>query len=329
MNEREIDKLLPKIAHLYYLEDMNQDQIAERLNLNRVRVSRYLKKAREKKIVEIRINHAGESHHELERSLERRWGLKECVVIPDRESREETYGEIAESLTGLLLRTLKPGDSVGVNWGHTLKEVVALMRTSSRLQVKVVPMVGGLGMIERGIHTNSVARGLADVLGGVSYVINAPAILDSRQTRQVLMGDSNTREIFNLLEELDCAVFSFSDLGPASSHVTYGVFSDRDMRYLRGLGVVGDVNLNFLDARGRPVPNRIGERVIALSVDGIRRIPTRIGVACGGRKTEVARAVLRGGIANMLIVDREIAEGLDRPEPPSPSGAAPAGRIFG
>ncbi len=328
MNEHEMDKLLSKIAHLYYLEDMSQDRIAEKLNLNRVRVSRYLKKAREKNIVEIRINHARESYHDLERSLEKRYGLKECIVIPDREGRSETYGELADSLAGILPRVLKDGDSIGVNWGHTLKEVVALMRTSSRVQVKVVPIVGGLGMIERGIHTNSVARGLADALGGVSYVINAPAVLDSKQTKDVLMRDSNTREIFALLERLDCAVFSFSDLGPESSHAAYGVFSDRDLRYLRGLGVVGDVNLNFIDAWGKPVPNRIGDRIIALSVDGIRGIRTRIGVACGKRKAAITGAVLRGGIVNILIVDRQIAQGLERQELPAPSGAGPHRRNF-
>ena len=54
MTELEQDKLLSKIARLYYLEDMNQDEIAQKFHINRVRVSRYLKKARERDLVEIK-----------------------------------------------------------------------------------------------------------------------------------------------------------------------------------------------------------------------------------------------------------------------------------
>jgi deoxyribonucleoside regulator len=308
MTEREIDKLLPKIAHLYYLEDMNQDMIAEKLNINRVRVSRYLKKAREKNIVEIRINRWKESHHDLERELEKRFDLKECIVISSSENPQESFSELADRLKGLLVRILRKGDGIGVNWGHTLKEVVALMENESDLAVKVVPIVGGMGMIEQGIHTNFIARRLADVLGGVSYVINAPAVLDSGETKNFLIRDSNTREIFKLWQSLSCAVFSFGDLTPESSHLKYGVFSEDEIRYLREKGIVGDVNLNFIDRTGAFVENGIHDRVITLPLDQLLTIRNRIGIACGRRKVDITRAVLNGGIVNILVVDREIAE---------------------
>jgi DNA-binding transcriptional regulator LsrR (DeoR family) len=308
MNETDIEKLLPKIAHLYYLEDMNQDKIAEKFNINRVRVSRYLKKARERNIVEIKVNYSKESFQELERVIEKRFGLKECIVIPSHENTHEMFREIASSLSGVLQRVLKDGDSIGVNWGLTLKEVVALMEPQKRYDVKVVPICGGLGKIERGIHTNSIARSLAELLGGISYVINAPAILDSKKTKEILMRDSNTREIFELLQNLSCAVFSFSDLGPESSYVKYGFISAEEISYLRSLGIVGDVNLNFLDETGNPVPNRINDRVIALGIPEIRIIPNVIGIALAARKAVIARAVLNRGIVDVLIIDRDLAE---------------------
>ena len=308
MNESDMDKLLPKIAHLYYMEDMNQDKIAEKFNINRVRVSRYLKKAREKKIVEIKVNYAKESYQELERVIEKHYGLKECIVIPSRDNPQEIIADLATSLTGVLHRILNDGDSIGVNWGLTLKEVVALMRSPGQVDVTVVPICGGLGKIERGIHTNSIAKSLADVFGGISYVINAPAILDSKKTREFLMEDSNTKEIFELLRDLSCAVFSFSDLGPESSYVKYGFISDGEIEYLKGLGVVGDVNLDFINREGKHVPNRINDRVIALPISGIRKIRNVVGIAYGTRKGDITKAVLKGGIVDVLIIDRELAD---------------------
>ncbi len=308
MNETDMEKLLPKIAHLYYLEDMNQDKIAEKFNINRVRVSRYLKKAREKKIVEIKVHYARERYQEMERAIEKRYDLKECIIIPSHEDPPEILRDIAISLTGVLCRILKNGDSMGVNWGLTLKSVVALMESPRRINVEVVPICGGLGKIERGIHTNSIARSLADVFGGISYVINAPAILDSRKTKEVLMRDSNTREIFELLNGLSCAVFSFSDLGPESSYVKYGFISTDEIAYLKNLGAVGDVNLDFIDKDGNHVPNKIFDRIITLPISEIRKIRNIVGIAYGKRKGAIAKAVLAGGIVNVLIIDRELAE---------------------
>ena len=310
MNELVMEKLLPKIAHLYYLEDMSQEKIAEKFNINRVRVSRYLKKAREMNIVEIKVNYSRESYQELERLIEKHYDLKECIVIPTHDNDQSIVQELAASLSNVLQRIIKNGDSIGVNWGLTLKEVIAFMESPKPMDVKVVPMCGGLGRIERGIHTNSIAKSLADVYGGISYVINAPAILDSKKTKEVLLEDSNTKEIFKLLEGLKCAVFSFSDLGPSSSYVKYGLISEEEIHHLRSMGVVGDVNLDFLDREGSHVPNSVYDRVIALPISEIVDIENVVGIAYGLRKAEIAKAALHGHIFDILIIDLKLAEAI-------------------
>jgi len=103
-------------------------------------------------------------------------------------------------------------------------------------------------------------------------------------------------------------VFSFSDLGPESSYVKYGFISDGEIEYLKGLGVVGDVNLDFINREGKRVPNRINDRVIALPISGIRKIRNVVGIAYGTRKGDITKAVLKGGIVDVLIVDRELAD---------------------
>jgi DNA-binding transcriptional regulator LsrR (DeoR family) len=310
MNELVMEKLLPKIAHLYYVEDMSQEKIAEKFNINRVRVSRYLKKAREMNIVEIKVHYSKESYQELERYIERRFGLKECIVIPAHDDDRSVVQELSSSLSNVLQRIIKNGDSIGVNWGLTLKEVIAIMDAPKPLDIKIVPMCGGLGRIERGIHTNSIAKSLADVFGGISYVINAPAILDSKKTKDVLLEDSNTKEIFELLKGLSCAVFSFSDLGPESSYVKYGLISEEEIDYLKNRGIVGDVNLDFLDSKGSHVPNDVYDRVIALPIAEIVKIPNVVGIAHGVRKAEIALAALQGNIFDILIIDLKLAEAI-------------------
>jgi deoxyribonucleoside regulator len=309
MTDLEMERLLSKIARLYYIEDMNQDQIADKFNINRVRVSRYLKRAREKDLVEIKVKFPPESYHALEREIETAYGLKECIVVADRED-SALLRDMASALSGVLERVLRDGDYIGVNYGITLKGISPYLNSVRREGVKVVPIVGGIGRIEAGIHTNVIAKNFADALGGISYVINAPAILDSKEAKDILMRDSNTREIFDLIRKLSVVVFSFSDIGPDSNYARFGFLSEDDLAYLRGLGSVGDVNLDFIDADGRHIPNGVFDRVITSPIDELKNVKNVIGIAYGTRKRDITRAVLRGRIVKVLIIDKSLADCL-------------------
>ena len=310
MSDIESEMLLSKIARLYYLEDMNQNEIAEKFDINRVKVSRFLKKAREKKVVEIKINYPRESYHEIERIIERKYDLKECIVVPAYDSSQNTLKEMAAALSGILDRILDNNDYLGVNWGLTMKGITDYLLPKRKIKINVVPIVGGLGKIETGIHTNSIAKNFADIFGGTGYVINTPGILDTKEIKLALLKDSNTKEIFELTKKLGAAIFSYSDIGQESSYTKYGLIRNEELDYLKKLDIVGDVNLDFLNDRGEHVPNKINDRVIALPISEIKKVKNVIGIAYGERKVPVTQAVLKGNIVNILIIDKKIADSI-------------------
>ena len=49
-------ELMTKVAWLYYIADLNQAEVSERLGLTRARVNKLLQNSREKGIVSININ---------------------------------------------------------------------------------------------------------------------------------------------------------------------------------------------------------------------------------------------------------------------------------
>ncbi len=310
MNEIERIKLIRKIARLYYMEDMNQDEIAEKFNIHRVQVSRYLQKAKKLNIVEIKVNIVKEGYQDLEREIEKKFALKECVVVQSHENPTETLRDMASSLVGIFERLLNDGDLLGVNWGFTLKGVASLMRTGKKIKIRVIPICGGIGKIDTDIHTNFISKQIAEVFGGSSYVINSPAIVDSKKVKEILLNESSNREYFDLLMHLNCLLFSYSNIDPDASHVRYGVIKEEEAIYLKSLGVVGDVNLDFIDKDGQHVPNDIFDRVIALPISEIKKIRNIIGIAVGIRKKEITKALLKGHIVNILVIDRQIADYL-------------------
>ena len=105
--------------------------------------------------------------------------------------------------------------------------------------IKVVPMIGGLGKTGTGVHTNSVAKRIADRVGGISYMIHSPAVMDSREVKEIMEKDSNVKEIMDMSEKIDTALIGLSDLGSDSTLIKTGSFTREDFEYLKSLGVCG------------------------------------------------------------------------------------------
>ncbi|MBU4482474.1 MAG: sugar-binding transcriptional regulator [Actinobacteria bacterium] len=310
MNNIERKKFLSKIARLYYSERLTQQEIAGRLNISRTKVSRYLDEARKDKIVEIKINLPEEDYSNLEYRIEKSFKIKECIVVPTFENNEEILKMMAGPLNNLFERILAGGSYLGIGWGSSLKTIADYINVSGKSDIKVVPIIGGLGKIGTGVHTNSVAKNIADRLGSISYMIHSPAVLDSKEIREIVENDSNTREIIKLYEKIDTALVGLSDIGPDSTLIKTGSFSLEEFKYLDSLGVVGDVNLIFINENGKHVPNRIDERIVRISPDRLKKIKNVIGVAFGRRKLKVILGALRGGLINILFTDEETAENI-------------------
>ncbi len=296
------------------MEKLTQQEIADRLNISRTKVSRYLEKAREDRIVEIKINSLKEDYSNLEYEIEKKFKIKECIIVPTFENEEEVLKIMADSLSNLFERILTRGSYLGIGWGSSLKTIADYIYVNDKFDIKVVPIIGGLGKTGTGVHTNSIAKNIADRLGSISYVIHSPAVLDSKEIREIVENDSNTREIIRLSEKIDTALVGLSDIGPDSTLIKTGSFSLEEFKYLDSLGVVGDVNLIFIGEDGKHVPNKIDERIVRISPDRLKKVKNVIGVAFGRRKLKVILGALRGGFINILCTDEETAENINRLE---------------
>ena len=303
-------RLLAKIARLYYLEGLTQQTIANKLNISRTKVSRYLTKAKKDKIVEIQINYPPEDYSNMEYQIEKKYGISECIIVNNLENDEDTIRSMGNRLNNILERILKDGSYIGIGWGHSLREISKYINIMDKSDIKVIPMIGGLGKTGTGVHTNSVAKSIADRVGGISYLIHSPAVMDSREVKEIIEKDSNVKEIMDMSAKIDTALIGISDLGRDSTLIKTGSFTGEDFKYLEELGVVGDVNLIFIDSNGKHVPNRLDERVVRVPLEGLKKIKNVIGVAFGKRKLEILTAALKGNIINILFTDRETAKDI-------------------
>ena len=76
-----------RAAHLYYLQDLTMDAIADELSTSRSSVSRLLKYARDTGLVDIQIRSPLDQAAALSRSIRSRFGVHAHVVpVPDHTS---------------------------------------------------------------------------------------------------------------------------------------------------------------------------------------------------------------------------------------------------
>ena len=87
-------------------------------------------------------------------------------------------------------------------------------------------------------------------------------------------------------------------------------FTAAQFDHARSLGAVGEVNLRFIDADGRPVATELDDLVVGATLDQIRRARRRIAVAGGPSKYPAIRAALRGGWITSLLTDATTARYL-------------------
>ncbi|MCC7186649.1 MAG: sugar-binding transcriptional regulator, partial [Acidobacteria bacterium] len=111
-------ELMVRVASLYYLEDIIQEDIAHSLGISRAKVGRLLKKAQQDGIVEITVNMPSALYLSLETELVQRFGLKQALLAPDVQDPDTQRSLVARSVANYLNRNLKDGDVVGVSMGR-------------------------------------------------------------------------------------------------------------------------------------------------------------------------------------------------------------------
>ena len=85
MAKQDEQRLLVKIATLYYLEGRKQSDIAQLLSLSQSFVSRAITRCQKEGVVKISVVQPSNIFLNLEKGLEDRYGLKQAVVVDTEE----------------------------------------------------------------------------------------------------------------------------------------------------------------------------------------------------------------------------------------------------
>jgi DNA-binding transcriptional regulator LsrR (DeoR family) len=300
-----------RAAWLYYNQGMTQKDVAERLGVSRSTVIRMLDEAMKRSEVQIWISDGVASCVELATRLEKAYGLDEAVVVPAPRdmSADALAGAVGLALGQFLSEVIQDDMTIGVGWGRTMTASLSSFRPPRRDNVKVVSLLGGIVAVHQTNPIDYTWR-FAGHLGAECYMFLAPLLVDTVATKRALIDKCGLDTIYDLAENLDLAVVSCGDIGPHSTSLSEGFISKTELDRLIAAGCVCDTMFNFLDAQGRSVDTALGDRVMSVDLDTLKKA-RHIVLSSGGAHRAIAiRATIRRIGCNTLITDETAAEEL-------------------
>ncbi len=303
------DDILVRVAWLYYIEGLTQQEIGDRLHLPRVKVIRLLKKARNEGVIKFRIAKST-AHLELERELRQHFGLKDALVIPTPLEKTSLRTALGEAAARYLQGLFRPGLVVGLGMGRTLAEIPRFVEPNPDARCVFVEMVGGASRADLGFDTYNVSGRLAECCDGVAEHVLSPVVVESAEVQAALLQDPQIVATLEKATQCDVAMVGIGNTGEDMLLFHLGYCDHDTVRDLQARGAVGDIIGHFFDIHGQPVVCELDDRLIALSLDQLHAIPIVTAIAGGAEKTEAILGVLRGSLVDVLITDMETAQAV-------------------
>jgi DNA-binding transcriptional regulator LsrR (DeoR family) len=311
-------RTIARVAQLYYEDRLKQAQISERLHVSQATVSRLLKRAEEEGVVRVTIVAPRGTYPEFESALRERYRLNEAIVAECFEDREEAIlSAIGAAAAHYFETTMSEGDVIGISsWSASLLRMVDSIHPTKRSHAeRVVQILGGLGDPSVQSHATQLTTRLASLTGAEAQLLPAQGVVSSSAARLVMLGDVYVRAAMDQFRRMTIALVGIGALQPSVMLANSGnAFTKAELQDLAKQGAVGDISLQFFDREGAPVHGPLDDRVIAITLEELKKTPRVVGVAGGDRKVEAIRACLKGSLVNVLVTDKFTAEKLLKPE---------------
>ena len=300
--------LIMKIAWLYYVDNLTQQQIAEKLDISRMKVVKYLNQAKTDGVVQFRINRETKERVETEQALLDKYNLEDVFVVPSNEQ-GDLNDSIAKAAAQYIEEKSKPGDYINIGYGDTISKTVSHLIYAVEKPISLVSLSGGVSFytssIINGAHKKSFSSPTPNI-----YVIPAPLVASTKEVAEVMLNESSIKEILDMTKLASMSVVGIGAVCNTATIFRYKIVSNNDLVLLQMQGAVGDILSHFYDKDGNVIENGLNERLISSDISLLKDGKKIIGVAGGDDKLSAIHSALTGKLVNVLITDEDTATKL-------------------
>jgi DNA-binding transcriptional regulator LsrR (DeoR family) len=308
------ERLRRRAAWMYYVEEMTQSAVAEALGVGRVTVVRMLAEARALGEVRIALARGVADLAGLEIALAKALGVGEAIVAPLSTPGADPTAPIGAALGAVISELVADDMKIGLGWGLTLRQALDHLSERAAKAVTVVSLVGGVTHVGS-INPAEFAWEFARAYNADCYLIPAPALVDSGETRQALIERCGLAEVYEFARRLDAVVFGVGALDADSTVVRFGLVGEAERRRLREYGAVGEALCYVYSAEGRLIDHPINARVMSAPLEAVVAAPIRVMAGGGAGKIDALRGAARLLKPTILVTDETTARTLVAADP--------------
>ncbi|MDX0134592.1 sugar-binding transcriptional regulator [Sinorhizobium meliloti] len=296
------EEILTRIAWYYYNDGLTQNEIGEKLNMSRIKVSRLLESGRRSGIIQVRINSRYQGCLALERQIKERYGLLEAYVVPQLPDQDPS-DRLGQAAAQFLMQRLQPDDLLAVGWGATVSNTIQrLGHIANERNIGLVSLTGGVGTYVDGMRTAN--------WGSSVHLVPAPLVVRDPDVARNLSSEPAVANLLEMALNASYQLVGIGELSATSTVVRSGYVSPDEVEPLRRKGAVGDILCQFYNECGEPLELPLHDRVIGVKLAALSRAEKVVAAAGGIHKVQAIHAALCGKVVGILITDETTASRL-------------------
>lgn len=301
-----------QVAIMYYSEHKNQQEIAEIMGLTRQTVSKLLKKAEEKGVVEFRIHNPLDSMGDLSIQIKNKYRIPQVKVIPcSVQSSSLITSILGQSAGKYIVELVESGISrIGLSWGRTVFHAVNNMPSSYCEGAVFFPLVGASNQTAEYFMINEIVRRAADALNAMPAYAFIPADPGSKEDAALFKRTSTYQAIESYWSQIELAVVGIGTNPRLESDMRMSYPGER-ISVSGEDSVAGDILTHYFTPSGDFIENDENE-ILCASVENLRKAKRVLAVAGGRNKVAAIHAALKTGIITDLITDQQTCHRLLR-----------------
>ena len=296
---------LTDIAHLYYEQDLTQNEIAKKYGVSRPLISRMLKEAKAAGIVKIEIcSPFPEGSYVMEQAVER-FQIRGGMAVQNRGNDNLTNDAVSRAAISYLTELEQA--SYGIGWGHIIGNLVSLMEKSEPvdgLAARVCPLIGNSGVGNRNYHSNELVRIFALQCHAAPEYFYAPFIVTSEQERDIFKELESYRLIEKIWSGLDVALVNIGNYPSVPDFASEARYGD----VLRKEKAVGKILNYYLDVNGR-IFHSENDYALQIPLDLLAQVKHVVGICSANTSPKALAGALRTGLVHHLIAPEEVLRG--------------------
>lgn len=299
-------ELLANISQDFYFNELTIGDLADKYQLSRYLVNKYLDDARKSGIVTINIASPTARDHELEQQFKEIFSIPNIYVVKENELAEGNHENFIKFAAEKIETAIKDSSIVGTTWGGTIFNLIEHFNDSSVPHLAFTQFVGENRKYNSAAGSMRMVEKVANKFSARYVTLSGPLYIINDAVRRGLKNEISSLEAFESSRQMDLIFSSLGTLASINSIDTWrqninDIFPDVNFGDIAGLayGRAYDVHGHFL--------NRNHDRVFGQDLETILATPKRIVVVKSKFKTQATLGALRGGLFTDYIITESIA----------------------